>query len=324
MFRFSVIKLILVLCLVRSGFAQPITYPIGCGFNGNAQTGQGLAPAAPRALQDVQRVAAATRTPVWEIYQGGVPNACATVLQKQVFTPMGPTFQAVPVIVYNPAFLQNAINRYGPWAGIGVLAHECGHHVNMDASFYGSFKHSWSKELEADAFAGYALAKLGASLKEAQQFQYTVYDLWGSPSHPDSPKRLAAVQLGWIRGGGSGSLEDVSAGSGGSAKPSSDVIEVVRDSISEAKDSASPSPVDPGFYVVEVRGRWWFTSVLSFRDTLAQEALWMTIQGSPSDGEGYEDWVSFDSTSDARHQRKKWIRALQAAGAKVEEVDTGR
>ena len=254
----NIVRLLLFTAiLILPVSAQPgVMYPIGCSFNGSSPMGQGLFPASSHAVQEVQLVAGATGTPVWEIYQGGVPNASATVLQRQIMTPMGPSVQQVPVIVYNTAFMNNAINAYGRWAGIGIIAHECGHHVNMDVSVYGSFSHPWSKELRADAFAGYALAKLGASLQEAQQFQRTIYSAWGSPTHPDSPRRLAAVHQGWVAGGGSGSLMDVSGVRGSSfdtrSSDSDDVvdepvIEIFSDTNGGAKEDANSSLVRYGF-----------------------------------------------------------------------------
>jgi len=81
-------------------------------------------------------------------------------------------------LLYNPAFL-NSVNRAGhtDWAGISILAHEMGHHLNGHTLRAGGSQPA--DELEADEFSGFVLRKLGASLAQAQAAMATVPDTEG-------------------------------------------------------------------------------------------------------------------------------------------------
>ena len=101
-------------------------------------------------------------------------------------------------LLYNPMFL-TAVNRAGhtDWAGISILAHEIGHHLNGH-----TLRASGSQpedELEADEFSGFVLRRLGASLAQAQAAMATVSPDAGSATHPGRAPRLAAISRGWGR-----------------------------------------------------------------------------------------------------------------------------
>ena len=101
-------------------------------------------------------------------------------------------------LLYNPAFL-TSVNRVGhtDWAGISILAHEMGHHLNGHTLRTGGSQPA--DELEADEFSGFVLRKLGASLAQAQAAMATVPDADDSPTHPGRTPRLAAIGQGWQR-----------------------------------------------------------------------------------------------------------------------------
>lgn len=101
-------------------------------------------------------------------------------------------------LLYNPDFL-NTVNRAGhtDWAGISILAHEMGHHLNGHTLRAGGSQPA--DELEADEFSGFVLRKLGASLAQAQAAMATVADDGGSASHPGRAPRLLAIGQGWQR-----------------------------------------------------------------------------------------------------------------------------
>lgn len=101
-------------------------------------------------------------------------------------------------LLYNPTFL-NAVNRAGhtDWAGISILAHEMGHHLNGHTLRAGGSQPA--DELEADEFSGFVLRKLGASLAQAQAAMATVPDAGNSATHPGRTPRLAAIGQGWQR-----------------------------------------------------------------------------------------------------------------------------
>ncbi|GAA3930399.1 membrane-binding protein [Hymenobacter algoricola] len=113
-----------------------------------------------------------------------VQNAAAVVYDGRRF------------LLYNPQFV-GAVNRAGrtDWAGISILAHEMGHHLNGHTLLAGGSKPA--DELEADEFSGFVLRKMGASLAEAQAALAVVSDDAPSATHPGRANRLSAISTGW-------------------------------------------------------------------------------------------------------------------------------
>ena len=99
-------------------------------------------------------------------------------------------------IIYDNDFLER-LDYYGRTknASISVLAHEMGHHYNnhvLDGQ--GSTP---PKELEADYFSGYVMAKLGASLNDSKAAMEALADEKGGSTHPPKSQRLVAITNGW-------------------------------------------------------------------------------------------------------------------------------
>ncbi|WP_354577478.1 membrane-binding protein [Hymenobacter sp. UYP22] len=115
-----------------------------------------------------------------------VQNAAAVVYDGQRF------------LLYNPQFVA-AVNRAGhtDWAGISILAHEMGHHLNGHTLRPGGSNPT--DELEADEFSGFVLRKMGASMAQAQAGMAVVSDDEASPTHPGRRTRLTAISDGWLR-----------------------------------------------------------------------------------------------------------------------------
>ena len=116
--------------------------------------------------------------------QNGINNAYATIIRNQRY------------IVYDNRFLES-LDRYAgtKWASISVLAHEMGHHYyNHVVNGAGSTP---PKELEADFFSGYVMAKMGASLEEAKAAMAQIASPTASASHPAKADRLTAIANGW-------------------------------------------------------------------------------------------------------------------------------
>ena len=116
--------------------------------------------------------------------QDGINNAYATIVRNKRF------------IIYDNRFL-TALDQYSKtnWASISVLAHEIGHHYHSHlVSGNGSTP---AKELEADYFSGYALAKVGASLADATAAIQKIAPVQGNSSHPGRDARVDAIQKGW-------------------------------------------------------------------------------------------------------------------------------
>ncbi|OWP63146.1 membrane-binding protein [Hymenobacter amundsenii] len=101
-------------------------------------------------------------------------------------------------LLYNPQFV-TAVNRAGrtDWAGISILAHEMGHHLNGHTLRAGGSNPT--DELEADEFSGFVLRKMGASMAQAQAGMAIVSDEQASPTHPGRQTRLTAIGQGWQR-----------------------------------------------------------------------------------------------------------------------------
>lgn len=122
--------------------------------------------------------------PNFEIREANVPNAAAVVLNGKRF------------ILYNAEFMDDINTASGTyWAGISILAHEIGHHLNghtLDRK--GSRPDT---ELEADEFSGFVLNKMGASLIEAQAAMAVAASQRASHTHPAKADRLQSIATGW-------------------------------------------------------------------------------------------------------------------------------
>lgn len=116
--------------------------------------------------------------------QNGINNAYATIIRNQ------------RVIIYDNDFLEKLDNYAGTkWASISVLAHEMGHHYrNHVVDGQGSTP---PKELEADYFSGYVMAKLGAKSQEAMAAMEKISSPTASATHPAQADRLKSILQGW-------------------------------------------------------------------------------------------------------------------------------
>ena len=116
--------------------------------------------------------------------QSGINNAYATIIRNQRY------------IVYDNNFLEN-LDSYSQtkWASLSVMAHEMGHHYrNHVVDSKGSTP---AKEIEADYFSGYVMAKMGAGLNEATAAMQSIASNSGSATHPAKANRITAITQGW-------------------------------------------------------------------------------------------------------------------------------
>jgi hypothetical protein len=120
----------------------------------------------------------------FKIKKANVPNVEATIRHHHRY------------ILYNPDFIKNVnAATMDKWACIFILAHEVGHHLEGHTLI--DVKSRPAIELQADLFAGFALCKMGASLKEAQLAMYFIANIEGSKTHPARADRLLAIKKGW-------------------------------------------------------------------------------------------------------------------------------
>ena len=119
------------------------------------------------------------------------------------------TFRGIRYIFYDPAFMKSITSSAGSWTNLSILAHEVGHHVNAHSLDWLalasgaiqpiSLEQKRQQELEADEFSGFVLAKLGATLLQAQAAVKLVSDNSDDSysTHPSKNKRLAAIEKGY-------------------------------------------------------------------------------------------------------------------------------
>lgn len=116
-----------------------------------------------------------------------VDNAAAVVIDEKRY------------ILYNKEFMKKANEiTNSSWASISILAHEIGHHLQGH-----TLTSTGSRppiELEADKFSGFVLARMGATLQDAQTaIQNLVSDV-ESATHPKRSDRLNAIAAGFMEG----------------------------------------------------------------------------------------------------------------------------
>lgn len=119
------------------------------------------------------------------IMAANVPNAAA-VIQGQT-----------RYILYNQGFIMKVQDlAKTDWAGLSILAHEIGHHLQGHTLLPGGSRPEI--ELQADKYSGFILKQMGASLEQAQAAMNALSHDVGSSTHPGKQARLAAISNGWI------------------------------------------------------------------------------------------------------------------------------
>jgi len=127
------------------------------------------------------------------------------------------SYKGIRYILYDKEFMQLINSRTNNWSSLAILAHEVGHHINghaLDITMYAggvveakSLANKRKQELEADEFAGFIMAKLGADLNSALSFTNIFTDKDDTYStHPSKSKRVNAVRKGFNKAGGNSSV----------------------------------------------------------------------------------------------------------------------
>ena len=123
-----------------------------------------------------------------------VANAAAVVIDEERY------------LAFNGEWIaQYKDNPESEWQLLGLMAHEIGHHLQGHTITSAGSRPP--TELEADEYAGFVLAALGASVAQAQSLWATLPE-GGSSTHPPKYQRLLAVERGWLRRNG-GNREEV-------------------------------------------------------------------------------------------------------------------
>ncbi|MEZ4848724.1 MAG: hypothetical protein R3B93_08925 [Bacteroidia bacterium] len=138
-------NLIVILSFILS--VNLVKGQIYCTYAGGA-CASNLASASSYAQNVVQHICQVIGMPYISTYRSDTGNACAS------------TYYGSPIIAYNADFM-NHLRSYNQWAPISVLAHEVGHHINRDVSWYGQFKHPWTKGTSGRFFLVMSFYKMG-------------------------------------------------------------------------------------------------------------------------------------------------------------------
>ncbi len=223
-----------------------------------------------------------------------VDNAAAVIFEEQRY------------LAFNPDWLsQYEADPNAHWQLYGVIAHEVGHHLQGHTIIEGGSRPP--TELEADEYAGFVLAALGANLTQAQSLWETL-PAQGSATHPPRHQRLAAVERGWLRRNGQAPS---------TATPT-------------AEPPAPEVPPPPGWLMnsctgISVAGQWadlCFSSVLKAqgsnsygpRNVTDQDHRTAWVEGAPGHGYGEAFVLAFDSPT----QINRW--AIRNGYAKSERT----
>ena len=122
------------------------------------------------------------------------------------------TYKGERFILYDKDFIDRINKATNDWSGKFILAHEVGHHINghtrdfLIASVLDdqTKEKQREEELEADEFAGFIVAKLGAKYNQIKELINTIApekdDKYST--HPNRSKRLEAIKKGFDKGQG--------------------------------------------------------------------------------------------------------------------------
>jgi hypothetical protein len=117
------------------------------------------------------------------------------------------TYKGERFILYDKDFIGKISKATNDWSGKFILAHEVGHHINghtrdfLIASLVDGLTNEKQREeeLEADEFAGFIVAKLGASYNQASELMDVISSVKDDKysTHPNKFKRLEAIKRGF-------------------------------------------------------------------------------------------------------------------------------
>ena len=116
---------------------------------------------------------------------------------------MAAVYEGFRYILYKESWMSES----GYWSKMAILAHEVGHHINghtrdfLIASLVEGQTNEKQREeeLEADEFAGFIVAKLGASYSQASEIMDVISSEKDDKysTHPNKNKRLEAIKRGF-------------------------------------------------------------------------------------------------------------------------------
>jgi hypothetical protein len=173
-----------------------------------------------------------------------------------------------------------------------VLAHEMGHHYrNHVIDAQGSTP---PKEIEADYFSGYVMAKLGATINEAIAAMEQIASPRASSTHPAKADRLAAITRGWNYAKG---LAGTNTGTPGTGTP-------IPTPAPQPQQNPPPPANDASWIYLSLYGNSDMTVYLSDDGKNFQAAPLNTTQPFVFKFEVYNyGWLRFSNSSNAKTYR---------------------
>jgi hypothetical protein len=140
-----------------------------------------------------------------DVYRALCPGGCGLVELRRNPTAGNALTRVIPGVgsrvSYSPAFFELLDSRFGTGAVYGVLAHELGHHIDLNQPRPTWADSSWSRELRADAWAGCAIARAGISPASLEGAVSAIM-AFPSQSHPGADLRIPAIRTGFTQCGG--------------------------------------------------------------------------------------------------------------------------
>lgn len=230
--RFSVVTA-LALLLPLGASAQTLDVHAACTFGGGALNGRVVTEPPDARTERITRAILSTvgLEQSLRVRSAQIPNAAALVQGETRY------------VLYNPDFLDElSRHAHTPWAGISVLAHEIGHHLGGHTLDDDDSKPV--TELEADRFSGFVLARLGATLDEAQAAMRLMGSRRGTRSHPGRDARLAAIRQGWEQADAPLPLGLVERAGDGTVSSASELVRVHGDSFTRSRMPGAEDALD--------------------------------------------------------------------------------
>ncbi|APE43032.1 hypothetical protein BOO69_06070 [Sulfitobacter alexandrii] len=212
-----------------------------------------------------------------------VGNAAAVIIDEQRY------------LAFNPVWMRTYRDKPDSnWQLYAVMAHEVGHHLQGHTITAGGSRPP--TELEADEYAGFTLAALGATLDETQAL-WKSFGEQGSATHPPRYQRLAAVQRGWERRKGAAGPVPATPVAQQPAPPAAQARApaMAGESCRQLTLGAGPARVCASS-TLESQGRNSYVLTNMFDNDLA--TAW--VEGVGGTGEGQRITVSFDRPTTVR------------------------
>ena len=124
-----------------------------------------------------------------------------------IFNALAVTYKGERYILYDGEFMKKISELTNDWSSTFILAHEVGHHINGHTRDFllasilddNSLAKQRQEELEADEFAGFILAKLGAPYQKIIEPINLVSSNENDDfsTHPNKDKRVEAITKGF-------------------------------------------------------------------------------------------------------------------------------